>query len=144
MEGGESLVQRLTKYTKGTWAGFINRPTNVDINKKFVVFSVRDMEDDLKPIAMYIITHFIWNTIRKNLRKRLLIIDEAWWMMKSEDTASFLYGMAKRGRKYFVGLATITQDVDDFLKSPYGVPMLTNSSIQLLMKQSPTSIDVVQ
>ncbi|MCH7756683.1 DUF87 domain-containing protein [Patescibacteria group bacterium] len=144
MEGGESLVQRLTKYTKGSWAGFINRPTNVDINKKFVVFSVRDMEDDLKPIAMYIITHFIWNSIRKNLRKRLLIIDEAWWMMKSEDTASFLYGMAKRGRKYFVGLATITQDVDDFLKSPYGVPMLTNSSMQLLMKQSPTSIDVVQ
>jgi len=144
MEGGESLVQRLTKYTKGTWAGFINRPTNVDINKKFVVFSVRDMEDDLKPIAMYIITHFIWNTIRKNLRKRLLVIDEAWWMMKSEDTASFLYSMAKRGRKYFVGLATITQDVEDFLRSPYGVPMLTNSSIQLLMKQSPTSIDVVQ
>jgi len=144
MEGGESLVQRLTKYTKGTWAGFLNRPTNVDINKNFVVFSVRDMEDDLKPVAMYIITHFIWNSIRKNLRKRLLVIDEAWWMMKSEDTASFLYSMAKRGRKYFVGLATITQDVEDFLKSPYGVPMLTNSSIQLLMKQSPTSIDVVQ
>jgi len=144
MEGGESLVQRLTKYTKGTWAGFLNRPTNVDINKNFVVFSVRDMEDDLKPIAMYIITHFIWNTIRKTLRKRLLIIDEAWWMMKSEDTASFLYSMAKRGRKYYVGLATITQDVEDFLKSPYGVPMLTNSSIQMLMKQSATSIDVVQ
>lgn len=144
MEGSESLVQRLTKYTRGTWAGFINRPTNVDINKKFVAFSVRNMEDELKTVAMYIVTHFIWNAVRKELRKRLLIIDEAWWMMKSEDTAAFLYGMAKRCRKYYLGLATITQDVEDFLKSPYGLPMLTNSSIQLLLKQSPTSIDVVQ
>lgn len=144
MEGSESLVQRITKYTKGTWSGFINRPTNVDINKKFVAFSVRNMEDELKTIAMYIITHFIWNAVRKDLRKRLLVIDEAWWMMKSEDTAAFLYGMAKRGRKYYLGLATITQDVEDFLKSPYGLPMLTNSSIQLLLKQSPTSIDAVQ
>ncbi|PIR85089.1 conjugal transfer protein TraC [Candidatus Kaiserbacteria bacterium CG10_big_fil_rev_8_21_14_0_10_45_20] len=144
MEGSESLVQRLSKYTKGTWAGFINRPTNVDINKKFVAFSVRDMEDELKPVAMYIVTHFIWNAVRKDLRKRLLIIDEAWWMMKSEDTASFLYSMAKRGRKYYLGVATITQDVDDFLKSPYGLPMITNSSIQLLLKQSPSSIDNVQ
>lgn len=144
MEGSESLVQRLAKYTKGTWAGFINQPTNVDINKKFVVFSVRDMEDDLKPVAMYIITNFIWTVIRKDLRRRLLVVDEAWWMMKSDDTASFLYGVAKRGRKYYLGLATITQDVDDFLKSPYGVPMITNSSIQMLLKQSPTSIDRVQ
>jgi len=144
MQGSESLVQRLSKYTKGTWSGFINQPTNVDINKKFVVFSVRDMEDDLKPVAMYLITHYIWNVVRKNLKKRLLVIDEAWWMMKSEDTASFLYGMAKRGRKYYLGLATITQDVDDFLKSPYGLPMISNSSIQILLKQSPTTIDTLQ
>jgi len=144
MEGSESLVQRLSKYTKGTWSGFINRPTNIDINKKFIAFSVRDMEDDLKPVAMYIITHFIWNAVRKELRKRLLVIDEAWWMMKSEDTASFLYSMAKRGRKYYLGLATITQDVEDFLSSPYGMPMITNSSIQLLLKQSPSSIDKLQ
>ncbi len=144
MQGSESLVQRLSKYTKGTWSGFINQPTNVDINKKFVVFSVRDMEDDLKPVAMYLITHYIWNAVRKNLKKRLLVIDEAWWMMKSEDTASFLYGMAKRGRKYYLGLATITQDVDDFLKSPYGLPMISNSSIQILLKQSPTTIDTLQ
>lgn len=144
MDGAEELVQKLTKYTRGTWAGFINKPTNVDINKKFVVFSVRDMEDELKPVAMYIITHFIWNAIRKELRKRLLVIDEAWWMMKSEDTASFLYGLAKRGRKYYLGLATITQDVGDFLKSPYGLPIITNSSLQLLLKQSPSTIDVVQ
>ncbi len=144
MEGGESLAQRLTKYTKGTWAGFINRPTNIDINKKFVVFSLRDMEDELKPIAMYIVMHYIWGAIRREKKKRLLVIDEAWWMMKSEDTASFLLSLAKRGRKYWLGLATITQDVDDFMKSPYGVPIITNSSIQLLLKQSPTSIDRLQ
>ena len=144
MEGADSLVQRLSKYTKGTWSGFINRPSNVDINKKFVVFSLRDMEDELKPVAMYIVTHYIWNAIRKNLRKRLLVIDEAWWMMKSEDTASFLFSLAKRGRKYFLGLSTITQDVDDFMNSPYGMPILTNSSMQILLKQSPTVIDHIQ
>ncbi len=144
MEGSESLVQRLSKYTKGTWSGFMNRPTNVDMNKKLVVFSVRDMEDDLKPVAMYIITHHIWNTVRKELRKRLLVIDEAWWMMRSEDTASFLFSIAKRGRKYYLGISTITQDVSDFLNSPYGIPMITNSSIQLLLRQSPTSVDLVQ
>jgi conjugal transfer ATP-binding protein TraC len=144
MEGSESLVARLSKYTKGTWSGFMNRPTNVDMNKKLVVFSVRDMEDDLKPVAMYIITHHIWNTVRKELRKRLLVIDEAWWMMKSQDTASFLFGIAKRGRKYYLGLSTITQDVNDFLTSPYGTAMITNSSIQILLRQSPTSVDLVQ
>jgi len=144
MEGADSLVQRLSKYTKGTWSGFINRPSNVDINKKFIVFSLRDMEDELKPVAMYLVTHYIWNAIRKDLKKRLLVIDEAWWMMKSEDTASFLFGLAKRGRKYFLGLSTITQDVDDFLNSPYGMPIVTNSSIQILLKQSPTVIDHIQ
>lgn len=144
IEGSESLLQRLTKYTHGSWASFLNQPSNVDINKKFVVFSVRDMEDELKPVAMYIVTHYIWNTVRKNIRKRLLVVDEAWWMMKSEDTASFLYSIAKRGRKYYLGLATITQDVGDFMKSPYGVPIITNSSIQLLLKQSPSTVDVLQ
>ena len=144
MEGGESLAQRLSKYTRGTWSNFINRPSNIDINKKFVVFSIRDMEDELKPVAMYIVTHYIWNAIRREIKKRLLVIDEAWWMMKSEDTASFLLSLAKRGRKYFLGLATITQDVDDFLKSPYGTPIISNSSIQILLKQSPTTIDRLQ
>ncbi len=144
MDNSDSVVQRLAKYTRGSWSTFLNRPSNVDINKKFVVFSIRDMEDELKPIAMYIIMHYIWNTIRKNLKKRLLVVDEAWWMMKSEDTASFLYSIAKRGRKYYLGLATITQDAADFMKSPYGVPIITNSSIQILLKQSPTTIDILQ
>lgn len=142
--GSDDLLARLSKYTKGTWSGFINQPSNVDINKKLVCFSIRDMEDELKPVAMYIITHYIWNAVRKDIRKRLLVVDEAWIMMKNDDTASFLFGLAKRGRKYYLGLATITQDVGDFLKSPYGLPIITNSSIQLLLKQSPSSIDVVQ
>lgn len=144
MEGAEGLVQKLSKYTRGSWAGFINRPTNVDIDAKFVVFSIRDMEDELKPVAMYIVTHYIWTAVRREKKKRILVIDEAWWMMKSEDTASFLFSMAKRGRKYWLGLATITQDVDDFLRSPYGLPILTNSSIQILLKQSPSTVDNLQ
>ncbi len=144
MDGADSILRKLEKYTTGSWSGFLNKPSNVDINRKFVVFSIRDMEDELKPVAMYIVTHFIWNEVRKNLRKRLMVVDEAWWMMKNEDTASFLYSIAKRGRKYYLGLATITQDVEDFLKSPYGRPILTNSSMQLLLKQSPTTIDVLR
>ncbi len=144
MEGSESIMQRLTKYTRGSWANFINQPTNIDINKKFVVFSVRDMEDELKPVAMYIVTHYIWNAVRRDIKKRLLVVDEAWWMMKSEDTASFLYSIAKRCRKYYLGLCTITQDVADFMRSPYGAPIVTNSSMQLLLKQSPSSIDLLQ
>lgn len=144
IEGSDSIMTRLVKYTKGSWKNFINQPTNVDINKRFIVFSVRDMEDDLKPVAMYIVTHFIWNAVRKNLKKRLLIVDEAWWMMKSEDTASFLYSIAKRGRKYFLGLSTITQDVNDFVDSQYGMAIVTNSSMQLLLKQSTSSADALQ
>lgn len=144
MQGTDSVLARLSKYTKGSWATFLNQPSNVDINKKLIVFSIRDMEDELKPVAMYIVTHFIWNAIRKNLKKRLLVVDEAWIMMKSEDTASFLYSIAKRGRKYYLGLSTITQNIDDFMKSQYGVPIVTNSSIQILLKQSPSSIDKVQ
>lgn len=144
MDGSESILARLLKFTSGTWSGFMNKPTNVDINQKFVVFSLRDMEEELKSIAMYIVTNHIWSAVRRELKKRLLVIDEAWWMLKSENTAEFLHSIAKRGRKYYLGLATITQDVDDFLRSPYGVPMITNSSIQLLMKQSPTAVDTLQ
>ncbi|PIR69586.1 MAG: conjugal transfer protein TraC [Candidatus Niyogibacteria bacterium CG10_big_fil_rev_8_21_14_0_10_46_36] len=144
MEGGESLAMRLRKYTQGTWADFINKPTNVDINKKMVVFSVRDMSDELRPVAIYLIVHHIWNVIRRNLKKRLLVVDEAWWIMKEEDGASFLFGIAKRARKYYLGVATVTQDVGDFLRSPYGIPIITNSSMQLLLKQSPATIDLVQ
>lgn len=141
MEGGESLVQRLRKFTRGTWANFINQPTNVDINQKFVVFSVRDMEDELRPVAMYLIVNYIWSAIRSRIQKRLLVVDEAWWIMKNEQGASFLSSIAKRARKYFLGLCTITQDVGDFLNSPYGTAIINNASIQILLKQSPSAID---
>lgn len=141
--GGENLAMRLKKYSTGTWSGFINQPTNVEMNNRLVVFSVRDMEDELRTVGMFIVLHYIWNAIRTSLKKRLLIVDEAWWLMKNEDGASFLFGIAKRSRKYFLGLSTITQDVGDFMNSPYGKSIITNSSMQILLKQSPATIDLV-
>ena len=143
IEGGRAMAERLYKYTKGSFAGFLNKPTDIDINNRLIVFSIRDLEDELRPIAMYIILNFIWNLIRARLTKRLLIIDEAWWMMKYEDSASFLFGLVKRARKYYLGVSTITQDVEDFLRSPFGRPIITNSSLQLLLKQAPATIDIV-
>lgn len=142
-EGGRTLGNRLDKFTHGSYAGFTNAPTNVDIKNRLIVFSIRDLEEELRPIAMYIVLNFVWNLVRGELRRRLLIIDEAWWMMKYKDSASFLFGLVKRARKYFLGVTTITQDVEDFLRSDYGRPIVTNSSLQLLMKQSPTSINSV-
>ena len=141
--GGENLATRLKKYTTGTWSGFINQQTNIEMKNRLVVFSVRDMEDELRAVGMYLILHYIWNVIRTQVKKRLLVVDEAWWLMKNKYSASFLYGIAKRGRKYFLGLSTITQDVGDFLNSPYGKPIITNSSMQTLLKQSPATIDLV-
>ena len=143
MEGGRALAQRLYKYTQGSYAGFTNQPTNVDIKNRLIIFSIRDLEDELRPIAMYIVLNFIWNLIRANLKKRVLVIDEAWVLMKYEDGANFLFGLVKRARKYFMGVTTITQDVEDFLRSPYGRPIITNSSLQLLLKQSPAMIDLI-
>jgi len=141
--GGENLAMRLKKYTTGTWAGFSNQPTNVEMQSRLVVFSIRDMEDELRPIGVFLILRYIWNAVRTTLKKRLLIVDEAWWLMKHEDGASFLFGIAKRSRKYYLGLSTITQDVGDFLNSPYGKPIITNSSLQIVLKQSPATIDLV-
>lgn len=144
MKGGENLAQRLQKYTTGTFSGLFNKPTNVDFNSGMVVFCIRDLEDALRPIAMYIILNYIWNTVRSSLKKRLLIIDEAWSMMQYEDSARFLYGLVKRARKYYLGITTITQDVEDFVESSYGRPIITNSSMQLLLKQSPTAIEKLE
>lgn len=143
MVGAESLAQRLTKYTEGTFAGLFNQPTNVVLNNQLVVFSIRDLEDELRPIAMYIILNYIWNQVRSELKKRIMVIDEAWIMMQHEDSARFVFGIAKRARKYYLGLTTITQDVADFMASPYGKPIVTNSSMQLLLKQSPAAINII-
>lgn len=144
MEGAGDLVVRIKKYTEGTFAGLLNSPTNIDIGNKLVTFSVRDLEDELRPMAIYTIINFIWSTIRSERKKRILVIDEAWWLMQHDDSAKFIFALAKRCRKYYLGITTITQDVNDFLRSPYGQAIVTNSSMQLLLKQSPASIDFVQ
>ena len=144
MQGGESLAIRLKKYTEGIYSGFLNQHTNVNLENQLAVFNIRDMEEELRPVAMFIILNYIWVAIRKNLKKRMLVVDEAWWMMRHENSAEFLFSMAKRARKYYLGLTTITQDITDFVNSPYGKPIVTNSSIQLLLRQSPASVDVVQ
>ncbi|MBX4205192.1 MAG: DUF87 domain-containing protein [Candidatus Doudnabacteria bacterium] len=143
MVGGESLAQRLTKYTEGTFSGIFNQPTNINLANQLIVFSVRDLEDSLRPIAMYITLGYIWNVVRSQMKKRILVLDEAWILMQHEDSARFVFGMAKRARKYYLGLTTITQDVSDFLQSAYGKPIVTNSSIQMLLKQSPAAIDLI-
>ncbi len=144
MEGGESLAIRLSKYTTGSFSGFVNEPTNINFNSQLVVFNTRDMEEELQPLAMFVITQYIWKEIRRELKKRILVVDEAWVMMKDDSAASFLFSLAKRARKYYLGLTTITQDIADFLSSEYGKAILTNSSIQILLKQSPASIDIIK
>lgn len=141
--GAESLAQRFTKYTEGTFAGLFNQLTNVVLNNQLMVFSIRDLEEELRPIAMYIILNYIWNIVRSELKRRIMVIDEAWILMQHEDSARFLFGIAKRARKYYLGLTTITQDVVDFMQSPYGKPIVTNSSMQLLLKQSPAAINII-
>ncbi len=144
MVGGEDIALRIKKYTQGTFAGLFNNPTNVNTDNQLVVFSVRDLEDELRPIAIYTVINYIWNIVRSSVKKRILIIDEAWWLMQHEDSAKFIYALVKRCRKYYLGITTITQDVNDFLLSPYGQAIVTNSSMQLLLKQSPAAINNIQ
>ncbi len=143
MTGAETMVSKLSKYTEGTFKGLFDQPTNFDLGSGFVVFSVRDLEDQLRPIAMYMILNYIWQRVRFNLKRRIMIIDEAWWMMQHEDSAKFLFSLAKRARKYYLGLTIISQDVEDFLDSKYGRTVVNNSSLQILLKQSTSSIDKI-
>lgn len=144
MEGGVTLARRLAKYTQGTFAGLFNSPTNVEMENQLVAFSVRDLEDELRPMAIYIIINYIWNIVRSKIKKRIMIIDEAWWLMQHEDSARFIFALVKRCRKYYLGVTNITQDVSDFLSSSYGQAIVNNSALQLLLKQSKSSIDLVQ
>lgn len=140
---GPSLAARLRKYTTGTFAGIFSEQSNVDLDNKFVVFNIRDLEDELRPVGMYIALNYIWNKVKADKRKRILIVDEAWQLMKYEDSANFMFSLAKRARKYFLGLTTISQDVDDFLSSRMGRAVVSNSSLQLLLKQAPSSVDII-
>lgn len=144
MDGAKMLTIRLEKYVSGVFGGLFTEPTNVELGGGLQVYSVRDLDDELRPIAMYIILNYIWNVVRSSNKKRLLIVDEAWNIMQHNDSAKFLYGLVKRARKYHLGVTTITQDVEDFLSHEYGKAIVSNSSIQLLMKQSPASIDAMQ
>ncbi|MEK7160398.1 MAG: DUF87 domain-containing protein [Patescibacteria group bacterium] len=140
----KGLADRLEKFIKGSMVGIFDQPTNVNLKNHFTVFSVRELEDSLRPIAMYIILDYIWTRVRRDFKKRLLIVDEAWYLMKFPDSATFLYSIAKRARKYFLGVTTITQDIEDFVSSDYGKAIVNNSSIQILLKQSPAAIDKIK
>lgn len=140
---GPQLAQRLRKYTSGTFAGIFSQPSNIDINNPMVVFNIRDLEDELRPVAMYIVLNFIWNRTKADQKKRILIVDEAWQLMKYEDSANFLFSLAKRARKYNLGITTISQDVEDFMGSRMGRAIVSNASMQLLLKQSPSAVDIL-
>ncbi|MCA9370791.1 MAG: ATP-binding protein [Candidatus Peregrinibacteria bacterium] len=143
-DGGENMAKTLQKYTDGSYAGLFNKQTNVEVDNQMVVFQIRDLEEQLRPIAMYIVLNFLWNRIRAELKRRFLVIDEAWNLMQYDDSARFLYGLIKRARKYYLGVTTITQDVEDFVNSPFGKPIITNAALQVLLKQSPTAVDNLQ
>jgi conjugal transfer ATP-binding protein TraC len=140
---GPQLAQRLRKYTSGTFAGIFSQQSNIDINNQLVVFNIRDLEDELRPVAMYIVLNFIWNKTKSDIKRRILVVDEAWQLMKYEDSANFLFSLAKRARKYNLGITTITQDVEDFMGSRMGRAIVANASMQILLKQSPSAVDVL-
>lgn len=143
LRGAENLILRLNKYVDGTYSTLFNQPTNFSLSGGLVVFSVRDLEEALRPVAIFTILNYIWNNVRFEMKRRIMVVDEAWWMMQYEDSARFLYGLAKRARKYFLGLTIISQDVEDFLSNKYGKAVVSNSSMQVLLKQSTSSIDVI-
>ena len=140
---GPALAARLRRYTEGTFSGIFSQQSNVDLNNPFVVFNIRDLEEELRPIGMYIVLNYIWNKVKSDQKKRILIIDEAWQLMQYQDSAMFLFSIAKRARKYYLGLTTISQDVEDFLSTRLGRAIVNNSSLQLLLKQNPAAVDIV-
>ena len=137
------MIRRPPRSTLFPYTTLFRSPTNIDIDNQLVVFSVRDLEDELRPIAIYTIVNYIWSIVRSKMKKRILVVDEAWWLMQYEDSAKFIYALAKRCRKYYLGLTTITQDVNDFLRSPYGKAIVTNSAMQLLLRQSTAAIEII-
>lgn len=141
MNGAEGLINRLLKYTEGSFSSLFNAPTNIDMTNRLTVFSIRNMEDELRPLAMYLVLNYIWGRVKSQLKRRLLVIDEAWWMMRFDDTAKFLNAMTKRARKYYLGVTVISQDVEDFVENSYGKAIVSNSSTQLLLGQAPSAVD---
>jgi len=140
---GPALAARLRRFTEGTFSGIFSQQSNVDLNNPFIVFNIRDLEDELRPIGMYIVLNYIWNRVKSEKKKRILVVDEAWQLLQYQDSAMFLFSIAKRCRKYFLGLTTISQDVEDFLSTRLGRAIVNNSSLQLLLKQNPAAVDIV-
>lgn len=140
---GPSIAARLRRYVEGTFSGIFSQQSNVDLNAKFIVFNIRDLEDEMRPIGMYITLNYIWNRVKSEKRKRILVVDEAWQLMQYQESAQFMFSIAKRARKYYLGLTTISQDVEDFLSTRLGRAVVSNSSLQLLLKQSPSAVDIV-
>ncbi len=141
MQGGRDLALRLEKFTRGTFAGLFSKDTNVNLSSGLVTFSIRDLEDQLRPVAMYILLNFIWSKVRSDMKRRILTIDEAWNIVQHEDSGRFLHNLVKRARKYYLGVTTITQDVEDFMESPWGKPVITNAAMTLLLRQAPSAMD---
>ncbi len=142
-EGGEDLSAKLYKFTKGTYEGFLNQQSNINITNRLVIFGIRELQEELRPLAMYIVLNYIWTSIKKDIKKRLVIVDEGWWLLKHEESAAFLFSLVKRARKYYLGITFITQDIEDALNSPYGKPLITNSSASILLRQSPANIETL-
>lgn len=144
MEWGDLMWLKLSKYVTGTFANLFNNETNIDLNNNLTVFSIRDIEDALKTPAMYNVLNYIWTKVRAKKTPRMLVIDEAWIMMQSKVAANFLFQLVKRARKFGLWVSTITQDVEDFLKSEYGKPIVSNASLQILLRQSTSSIEALE
>ncbi len=140
---GKELADRLEKFVQGSAAGIFNHQSNFDITNPFTVFGIRDLEENLRPVAMYIVLDYVWNRIRKDRKKRILVVDEAWYLIKNRDSGNYLYSFAKRARKYLLGLTTITQDVEDFLSTEQGRAIINNSSLQIILKQSTAAVEKI-
>jgi len=142
-EAAASLAARLQRYVEGSLSGLFSAPTDVALDRRLVVFNLQALEPELRPLGVHLIATFVWNQVRRSRRPRLLIIDEAWSLVQYPEGGAFLAGMARRSRKYYLGLVTITQDVADFLSVDHGRTVLANAALKLLMKQDAAIIDPV-
>jgi hypothetical protein len=137
----QDMALKIERFLVGSASGIFDKKTNIEISNSLTIFSIRDLSEELRPLAMYLMLDFIWTKIKRERKRRILAIDEAWVLMKYPDSALFINSVAKRARKYYLGLTTITQEVSDFLNTDYGRAVVTNSSIQVLFRQSPVAID---
>ena len=138
------LATRLERYVTGSLAaGLFAGPTNLALDRQLIVFNTQRLEEELRPLATHLIAGFVWHRVRRERRPRLLVIDEAWSLLRYPEGGAFISSMARRARKYYLGLVTITQDAADFLRSDHGRAVLVNAAMKLLLRQEPATMDVV-